>query len=44
MNIKEKAIKYYPYLWNLTMIERLVVDNKITEEDFYEITGVQYGN
>ena len=40
--IKELAMKYFPKLWNISRIKALVEANKLTAEDFKEITGEDY--
>ncbi len=42
MNVKALAQKYYPKLWDVDRIKALVAAGKLTEEDYKEITGVDY--
>lgn len=42
MNAYELAKKYYPALWNIDRLKKLVVVGKLTEEQFKEITGEAY--
>lgn len=39
----DKIKRYYDMgLWNTKMVENAVKKGKITEEEFYEITGEEY--
>ena len=39
----DKIKRYYDMgLWNIKMVENDVKQGKITEDEFYEITGVEY--
>lgn len=39
----DKIKMYYDKgLWNIKMVENAVKKGKITEDEFYEITGVEY--
>ena len=40
--IYDMAKKNYPYLWNIDMLRNLVDKNRITPEQFKEITGKDY--
>lgn len=42
MNIYEMARKYYPSLWKIDRIRKLVEAGKLTEEQYREITGEEY--
>lgn len=42
MTVKEMAKNYYPKLWNIERLKALVAVNKLSEEDFKEITGKDY--
>lgn len=42
MNAYELAKKYYPALWNIYRLKKLVAVGKLTEEQFKEITGEAY--
>lgn len=42
MNAYELAKKYYPALWNIDRLKKLVAAGKLTEEQFKEITGENY--
>lgn len=37
--VKEVAEKYYPRFWNKARLEALVVAEKLTEEEYAEVTG-----
>lgn len=39
---KEKAKKYYPAVWNKTMLKKIVQANKLTKDEYEEITGEPY--
>ena len=41
--MKEKIKKWYPKLWSLEMVRNAVIKGVITEEEFKEITGFEYG-
>lgn len=41
-DIKEMALEYYPRLWKEPRIKALVDNNKLTKEDYKEITGNDY--
>ena len=47
MTVKEMAIQYYvranPKLWEIDRIKALVISGKLTEDDYEEITGEQWG-
>ena len=40
--VKEMAEKYYPNLWNIGRLKSLVKAEKLSKEDFKEITGEEY--
>ena len=40
--VKELVLKYYPVLWPLERIKALVVAEKLTTEEYQEITGEAY--
>lgn len=42
MNAYELAKKYYPTLWNIDRLKKLVATSKITKAQFKEITGKDY--
>lgn len=42
MNIYDMAKKNYGRTWTIEMIAKLVALNKLTPEQFKEITGVDY--
>ena len=39
MNVKELAKKYYPKLWDIDRLKKLVEAGKLTKADYEEITG-----
>lgn len=40
--VKELVLKYYPVLWPLERIKALVAAEKLTTEEYREITGEAY--
>lgn len=42
MNVYELAKKYYPTLWSIDRLRKLVAAGKLTEAQFEEITGKPY--
>ena len=42
MSVKEKAMQYYPKMWNKNRIVALVKAGKLTEAEYKEITGEEY--
>lgn len=44
MNAYELSKKYYPIFWDIDRLRKLVATNKITIEQFKEITGEDYSN
>lgn len=42
MSVYEMAKNYYPHLWNKSRIEALVAAGRLTEEEYWEITGELY--
>ena len=42
MSVKEKAMQYYPKMWNKNRIIALVKAGKLTEAEYKEITGEEY--
>lgn len=42
MSVKELAKKYFPRLWGLDRLISLVEAEKLTKEDFKEITGEEW--
>lgn len=38
----DKAKKYYPAIWNKTMLKNMVKAGKLTEEEYKEVTGEDY--
>ena len=44
MSVKEKALQYYPKLWNKQRLIALVKAGKLTEADYEEITGEVISN
>ncbi len=42
MSAYEMAKKYYPALWDINRLRKLVSLGKLTEEEFKEITGEDY--
>lgn len=42
MNAYEMAKKYYPALWKIDRLKKLVEAGKLTEEQYKEITGEDY--
>lgn len=43
MVIKELAKKYFPRLWGLDRLKALVKAGKLTEKEYKEITGEEWG-
>lgn len=37
--VKELAEKYYPRFWNKARLEALVAADKLTEQEYEEVTG-----
>lgn len=42
MTVKEMCVKYYPKLWGKERLQALVRSEKLSEEDYKEITGEEY--
>lgn len=42
MNVKEMCEKYYPEFWNIERLKSLVKADKLTADEFKEITGEDY--
>ena len=42
MSAYEMAKKYYPVMWDINRLRKLVALGKLTEEEFEEITGEDY--
>ena len=42
MDVYELAKKYYPTLWNIDRLRKLVEVGKLTPEQFKEITDEEY--
>jgi len=42
MNVYELVKKYYPVLWPIERLKALVAANKLTAEQYKEITGDDY--
>lgn len=42
MSVKELAQKYYPMYWDINRLISLVAADKLTAEDYKEITGYTY--
>ena len=42
MTIYEQAKKYYPKNWDIDRLKNLVAKEKLTPEEFKEITGEDY--
>lgn len=40
--VKEKAIEYYPTLWNDERLRILVEAGKLTKKEYKEVTGNDY--
>lgn len=38
----EKATKYYPNYWNIQRLKVLVLKEKLTKEEFFAITNIEY--
>ncbi len=43
MDIKELTKKYFPRLWGLDRLKALVEAGKLTEKEYKEITGEEWG-
>lgn len=43
MSVKEITTKYFPRLWGLERLIALVEAEKLTKEEFTEITGKEWG-
>ena len=43
MSVFEMAQKYYPKLWSIARLNALVKAGKLTEGEYKEITGTEYG-
>ncbi len=42
LNAYELAKKYYPTYWDLDRLKSLVAKGKLTEDEYKEITGLDY--
>ena len=42
MTVFEMAKKYYPRLWSIERLQNLVKVNKLTADEYKEITGENY--
>lgn len=42
MNVKEMCEKYYPKFWSIERLKSLVKVDKLTADEFKEITGEDY--
>lgn len=40
--VMEKAIKYYPIQWSKEMLAKLVLNGKLTEEEYKTVTGEDF--
>ena len=41
-DVLEKARRYYPVRWDIDRLRYMVLLQKLTEEDFQVVTGVEY--